>query len=180
MSNPTCDIPFPPRRAGIYRKGMISARPSCQGVKRSVWDPETFAEARPTGRQIANRRGYLQRRRAGRVPFDFLPHNAHAFLSSLYYTHAPRLPSPLRANVTHSYAPDLSETLLLYLAPIIHNSREIPLLVSSNTFLLGVPTGLTLPYRSCHGLSALQCRRWYLSHRPHVCVCGCMQELWCN
>jgi hypothetical protein len=30
VSHPTCDIPCPPRRTGIYRKGMISARPSCQ------------------------------------------------------------------------------------------------------------------------------------------------------
>jgi hypothetical protein len=43
VSHPSCDIPFTPRRTGIYRKGMISARPSCQGVKRSLWDPETFA-----------------------------------------------------------------------------------------------------------------------------------------
>jgi hypothetical protein len=33
--------PFPPRRTGEYRKGMILARPLYQGVRRSVWDPET-------------------------------------------------------------------------------------------------------------------------------------------
>jgi hypothetical protein len=38
VSHPTCDVPFPPRRTGRYRKGMISA-----GVRRSVWGPETFA-----------------------------------------------------------------------------------------------------------------------------------------
>ena len=49
-------FPFPPRRTGEYWKGMISARPLYQGVRRSVWDPETFtpehksrAEARPRG-----------------------------------------------------------------------------------------------------------------------------------
>jgi len=57
-SHPTCDIPFPPRRTGIYRKGMISARPSCQRVKRSIWDPEPFprAEARPTGHAVSKER----------------------------------------------------------------------------------------------------------------------------
>jgi hypothetical protein len=34
LSHPTCDVPFPPRRTGEYRKGMISARPSYQGVRR--------------------------------------------------------------------------------------------------------------------------------------------------
>ncbi len=44
-------------RHGRYRKGTISAHPSYQGVRRSDWDPETFAprqkywaEARPTSR----------------------------------------------------------------------------------------------------------------------------------
>jgi hypothetical protein len=41
---------------------MISAHPSYQGVRRSVWDPETFAqgksraEARPTGRAVSRER----------------------------------------------------------------------------------------------------------------------------
>jgi hypothetical protein len=42
---------------------MISAHPSYQGVRRSVWDPETFApgqksrvEARPTGRVVSRER----------------------------------------------------------------------------------------------------------------------------
>ena len=63
MSHPTSDIPFPPRRTGIYRKGMISARPSWQGVKSvvaggQVRDPETLAqgEARPTGRAVSKER----------------------------------------------------------------------------------------------------------------------------
>jgi len=42
----TCDIPFPPRSGGIQWKGIISACLSCQGVERSVWDPETFAHGR--------------------------------------------------------------------------------------------------------------------------------------
>ena len=42
----TCDIPFPPRRTGRYWKRIISARPSHQGVRRSVWNPETFAHGR--------------------------------------------------------------------------------------------------------------------------------------
>jgi hypothetical protein len=46
VSHPTCDVPFPPRRTGRYRKGMISALPSYQGVRRSVWDPETSAQGR--------------------------------------------------------------------------------------------------------------------------------------
>jgi len=41
-----CDIPFPPRCTGRYRKRTISARPSYQGVRRSVWDPETSALGR--------------------------------------------------------------------------------------------------------------------------------------
>ena len=45
MPHPTCDIPFPARTTGRYRKGIISARPSYQGVRRSVWDPETFAQS---------------------------------------------------------------------------------------------------------------------------------------
>jgi hypothetical protein len=43
VSHPTGDVPFPPRRTGRYWKGMISAHPSYQGFRRSVWDPETFA-----------------------------------------------------------------------------------------------------------------------------------------
>jgi hypothetical protein len=35
------DVPFPPRSTGEYRKGMISARPLYQGVRRSICDPET-------------------------------------------------------------------------------------------------------------------------------------------
>jgi len=27
VSHPTCEVPFPPRRSGEYRKGMIPARP---------------------------------------------------------------------------------------------------------------------------------------------------------
>jgi hypothetical protein len=46
VSHPTCDVPFPPTRTGRYWKGMISARPSYQGVRRSVCDPETFAPGR--------------------------------------------------------------------------------------------------------------------------------------
>jgi hypothetical protein len=38
------DVPFPPRRTGEYWKGIISARPLYQGVRRSVWDPETSRE----------------------------------------------------------------------------------------------------------------------------------------
>ena len=63
VSHPTCDVPFPLRGTGRYRKGMISAHPSYQGVRRSVWDPETFApgqksraEARPTGRAVSRER----------------------------------------------------------------------------------------------------------------------------
>jgi len=41
---PTCDIPFPPRRSGEYRKGMIPARPLYQGGCGSVWDPEPSKE----------------------------------------------------------------------------------------------------------------------------------------
>jgi hypothetical protein len=44
VSHPTCDVPFPLRRTGEYRKGMISARLLYQGVRRSVWDPETLKE----------------------------------------------------------------------------------------------------------------------------------------
>jgi hypothetical protein len=44
VSHPTCHVPFPPRRTGGYRKGMISARPLYLGVRRSVWDPETSRE----------------------------------------------------------------------------------------------------------------------------------------
>jgi hypothetical protein len=72
VSHPTCHVPFPPRRTGRYRKGMISAHPY-QGFRRSGWDPETFrrsgwdpetfapgqksrAEARPTGRAVSRER----------------------------------------------------------------------------------------------------------------------------
>jgi hypothetical protein len=70
VSHPTCDVLFPPRRTGSYRKGIISyrkgiisAHPSYRGVRRSVWDLETFApghtsraEARPTGRAVSGER----------------------------------------------------------------------------------------------------------------------------
>jgi len=42
--HPTCDVPFPPRRTGEYRKGKISASPLYQGVRRSALDPETSRE----------------------------------------------------------------------------------------------------------------------------------------
>jgi hypothetical protein len=48
--SPTCDVPFPPRRTGRYRKGMISAHQSYQGVRRPVWDPETLAVPSAKGR----------------------------------------------------------------------------------------------------------------------------------
>ena len=44
VSHPTCDVPFPPRRSGEYRKGMIPARPLYQGGCGSVWDPEPSKE----------------------------------------------------------------------------------------------------------------------------------------
>ena len=44
VSHPMCDVPFPPRRCGEYRKGMIPARTLCQGVRGSVWDPEPSRE----------------------------------------------------------------------------------------------------------------------------------------
>jgi hypothetical protein len=43
-SHPTCEVPFPPRRSGEYRKGMIPARPLYQGGCGSVWDPEPSKE----------------------------------------------------------------------------------------------------------------------------------------
>ncbi len=49
VSHPTCDVPFPPRRTGEYRKGMISARPLYQGVRRSVWDPQPRESGSPKG-----------------------------------------------------------------------------------------------------------------------------------
>ena len=61
-------VPFPQRRnqrqrTGRYRKGMISAPRSYQGVRRSVSDPEIFAPgqksravARPTGRAVSRKR----------------------------------------------------------------------------------------------------------------------------
>ena len=58
-----CTIPFPPRRTGRYRKGMISARPSWQGVKRwgfEVWDPEIFTQGGGTShgaRRLLSRSG---------------------------------------------------------------------------------------------------------------------------
>ena len=36
VSHPTCDVRYPARRTGEYRKGMISACPLYQGVRRSV------------------------------------------------------------------------------------------------------------------------------------------------
>ena len=44
MSQPTCEVPFPPRRSGEYRKGVIQARPLYQGVWGPVWDPEPSKE----------------------------------------------------------------------------------------------------------------------------------------
>jgi hypothetical protein len=44
VSHPTCEVPFPPRRSGEYRKGMIPARPWYQGGWGSVWDPEPSKE----------------------------------------------------------------------------------------------------------------------------------------
>jgi hypothetical protein len=44
VSHPTCEVPFPPRRSGEYRKGMIPARPLYQGGCGSVWDPEPSKE----------------------------------------------------------------------------------------------------------------------------------------
>jgi len=41
---PLCEVPFPARRSGKYRKGMIPARPLYQGVGGSVWDPEPSNE----------------------------------------------------------------------------------------------------------------------------------------
>ena len=41
-SHPACNVPFPPRRSGEYRKGMIPARPF--GVWGSVWDSEPSRE----------------------------------------------------------------------------------------------------------------------------------------
>jgi hypothetical protein len=38
VSHPMCDVPFPPRRRGEYRKGMIPARTLYQGVRGSVWE----------------------------------------------------------------------------------------------------------------------------------------------
>jgi len=44
VSHPPCEVPFPPRRSGEYRKGMIPARPLYQGGCGSVWDPEPSKE----------------------------------------------------------------------------------------------------------------------------------------
>jgi len=44
VCHPTGKVPFPPRRSGEYRKGMIPARPLYQGVWGSVWDPEPSKE----------------------------------------------------------------------------------------------------------------------------------------
>ena len=44
VSHPTCKVPFPPRRSGEYRKGVIPARPLYQGGTGSVWDPEPSKE----------------------------------------------------------------------------------------------------------------------------------------
>jgi hypothetical protein len=57
VCHPTCDVPFPPRRTGENRKGMISANPSYQGVRRSVWDPETFAPGHKAGHMAKRRVG---------------------------------------------------------------------------------------------------------------------------
>jgi hypothetical protein len=59
VSHPTSDIPFRPRGTSMYRKGMISARPTLwQGVKRSVWDPETLAQERRHALRGALRSGW--------------------------------------------------------------------------------------------------------------------------
>ena len=44
VSHTTCEVPFPPRRSGEHRKGMIPARPLHQGGSGSVWDPEPSKE----------------------------------------------------------------------------------------------------------------------------------------
>jgi hypothetical protein len=44
LSHPTCDVPFPPRRTGGYRKGILSDPPFVPGFRRPVWDPETSRE----------------------------------------------------------------------------------------------------------------------------------------
>ena len=44
VSHPTCEVPFPPRRSGKYRKGMVPARRLYQGGCGSVWDPEPSKE----------------------------------------------------------------------------------------------------------------------------------------
>ena len=44
VSYPMSDVPFPPRRTGENRKGMISAGPLYQGFRRSVWDSQTSRE----------------------------------------------------------------------------------------------------------------------------------------
>jgi hypothetical protein len=58
VSHPTCDIPFPLRRTGIYWKGMISARPSCQGSRDRFGSRNLRprAEAHPTGRAVSKER----------------------------------------------------------------------------------------------------------------------------
>jgi hypothetical protein len=57
LSHTHTHVPFPPRRTGRYRKGMISARPSYQGVRRSVWNLETFARAGGTSHAEARLEG---------------------------------------------------------------------------------------------------------------------------
>ena len=52
VSHLTCDGPFPPRRSGGYRKGMISPD---QGVRGSVWDPEPSRERISRGFGCPNR-----------------------------------------------------------------------------------------------------------------------------
>ena len=44
VSHPKCEVPFPPRRSGEYRNGLIPARPLYQGGWGSVWDPEPSKE----------------------------------------------------------------------------------------------------------------------------------------
>jgi hypothetical protein len=56
--HPTCDIPFPPRRTGIYWKGMISARPVVPEGEEICLGSRTLerAEARPTGHAVSKER----------------------------------------------------------------------------------------------------------------------------
>ncbi len=59
VSHPTYAVPFPPRRIGEYRKGMISARPRrTKGSEDRLGIPKTSpkAEVRPTGRAVSRER----------------------------------------------------------------------------------------------------------------------------